>query len=256
MSKMPRRRIIFILFIIPLFLIAQNIDEAIRLFNSFQFERSEEIFREIIKDKNNPRIAEAYYYMGRLSVSPDAALLYYNEVINNHPASRYADISYLEIAKIDIAREKYKNAIAILDELLQKFPDTNVKDEILFWLGVAHISSGKKEEGVRFLENLRASFPRSIWSERAAQIIPTTTGVAGDEYFTVQIGSYRNKANAQKLEEELTRKGLNVKIVEAMVKGNIYYRVWVGQFQSLEGAKAFSLILDSLGIKGNVVKGY
>jgi tetratricopeptide (TPR) repeat protein len=253
---MSRHRIIFALLIIPLLLIANNIDEAIRLFNSFQFERAEEIFKEAIKEKNNPRIAEVYYYMGRLSVSPDAALLYYNEVINNYPASRYADISYLEIAKIDIAREKYKSAIVALQELLQKFPDTQVKDETLFWLGVAHISSGQKETGLACFEQLKTSFPRSIWSERAAQIIPQTTGATGDEYFTVQVGSYRNESNAQALHEELTKRGLNVKIVEAVVKGTTYYRVWVGQFETLEGAKAFSLILDSLGIKGNVVKGY
>jgi tetratricopeptide (TPR) repeat protein len=253
---MPRHRIIVTLLIIPLLLIANNIDEAIRLFNSFQFDRAEEIFKEVIKEKNNPRIAEAYYYMGRLSVSPDAALLYYNEVINNYPTSRYADISYLEIAKIDIAREKYKSAIAALKELLQKFPDTQVKDETLFWLGVAHISGGQKEAGLQFFEQLKTSFPRSIWSERAAQIIPQTTGATGNEYFTVQVGSYRDKSNAQTLYQELTKKGLNVKIVEAVVKGNTYFRVWVGQFETLEGAKAFSLVLDSLGIKGNVVKGY
>lgn len=253
---MPRHRIIFTVLIIPLFLTAQDIDEAIRLFNSFQFDRAKQIFEEIIEDENNPRIAESFYYMGRLLVSPDSALLYYNRVINNYPGSRYADISYLEIAKIDIAREKYKNAITTLNELLRKFPDTAVKDEMLFWLGVAHISSGQKEQGIHFLETLKTSFPRSVWSERAAQIIPTTTGEITDQYFTIQIGSYRNKVNAQKLVEELQNKGLNAKIVEALVKGNTYYRVWVGQFNTLEAAKAYSHILDSLGIKGNVVKSY
>ena len=202
---MPRHRIIFTLLIIPLLLIANNIDEAIRLFNSYQFDRAEEIFKEVIEEKNNPRIAEAYYYMGRLSVSPDAALLYYNEVINNYPTSRYADISYLEIAKIDIAREKYKSAIAALKELTRKFPDTQVKDETLFWLGVAHINGGQKEVGLQFFEQLKTSFPHSVWSERATQIIPQTTGATGEEYFTVQVGSYRDKTNAQALHGELTK---------------------------------------------------
>jgi cell division protein FtsN len=50
--------------------------------------------------------------------------------------------------------------------------------------------------------------------------------------------------------------GFDTQVVDALVKGNIYYRVWVGRFSIIEQAKAFSLKLDSLGIKGNVVKGY
>jgi len=251
---MSRYRIIFALFIIPFFLIAQNIDEAIRLFNSFQFDRAQEIFNETVKDKDNPRIAEAYYYLGRLATSPDSALLYYNIVIKNYPQARYTDLSYLEIAKNNIARENYKNAITTLHGLLEKFPDTSIKDEVLFWLGVSHISIGQKEIGIGFLKNLKSSFPKSIWSERAVNII--STGDVSNEYFTVQVGSYRNKPNAQKLLEDLKNKGFNGKIIEALVMGNTYYRVWVGQFNTVEAAKTFSLILDSLGIKGNVVKGY
>jgi len=251
---MPRCRIIFAVLIIPFFLIGQDIDEAINCFNSFQFERARELFKEIVNDKNNPRIAEAYYYLGRLSVNPDSSLLLYNRVIRDYPQSRYADVSYLEAAKINIARENYKDAIVQLNELLEKFPETNIKDEVMFWLGVSYISNGQKDQGVEFLKALRTNYPQSMWSERAENIIPN--GGVDNEYFTVQIGSYRNKTNAQIAADELKGKGLQAKVVEAMVKGNIYYRVWIGQFYTIEQAKAFSLILDSLGIKGNVVKGH
>ncbi len=254
---MPRNRIVFVVFIIPLLLIAQDIDEAIRLFNSAQFDRAREIFIEVVKDENNPRIAEAYYYLGRLSIVPDSALLYYTKVINDYPESRYADISYLEIAKSSIAREKYKNAIVTLNELLRKFPDTNLKDEIFFWLGVSYMSSGEQEQGIGILQNLRKMFPKSLWSERAASIIPTKQPPeATKEYYTVQVGSYRNRANAEKHAAQMTEKEFDVQIVEALVKGNTYYRVWVGKFSTIEEAKTFSLKLESLGIKGNVVKGY
>lgn len=256
MSKMPRSRIIFVLLIIPLFLGAQDINEAIRLFNSYQFERAREIFSEVIRDKSNPRIAEAYYYLGRLTIVPDSALSYYKKVINNYPQSRYTNISYLEIAKINIAIENYENAIAILNELLRKTPDTNLKDEVLFWLGISYMSSGLKKKGIGVLENLQATFPKSVWSERAASIIPTKPSTGTKQYFTIQIGSYRNRANAEKYAGEVKEKGFDTRIVDALVKGKIYYRVWVGRFSTIEQARAFSLKLDSLEIKGNVVKGY
>lgn len=254
---MPRIRIVFALLVIPLTIIAQDIDEAIRLFNSFQFESAREIFAEVTKDENNVRIAEAFYYLGRLSINPDSALSYYQRVINNYAQSRYADISYLEIAKINIARKKYKNAIVTLNELLRKFPDTHLKDETMFWLGVSYVSSDQKKQGISILENLRTMFPKSVWSERATNIIPgKNVPEVGKEYFAVQVGSYRNESNAERYAGEMKEKGFDVQIVKALVKGNTYFRVWVGKFSTIEQAKAFSLKLDSLGIKGNVVKGY
>lgn len=257
MSAMSHCRIIFALLVIPLFLNAQDIDEAIRLFNSFQFERAREIFVDVLHDEDNPRIAEAYYYMGRLSIAPDSALAYYLRVTNDYPQSRYADMSYLEIAKINIARSKYTNAVVTLSELLRKYPETNSKDEILFWLGVSYINSGKEKEGTDVLRDLRTRFPKSVWSERAANMIPTKKSPeTRDEYFTIQVGSYRNRENAEKHAEDLRKRELDIRIVEALVKGATYYRVWVGKFDTAEQAKTFSLKLDSLGIKGNVVRGY
>lgn len=257
MSKMSRYRIILALLIVPLCLFSQDIDEAIKLFNSSQYERARDIFVRVAEDENNPRIAEAYYYLGRLSFIPDSALFYFNKVKTDYPQSRYADISYLEIAKSNIARKKYQNAIITLNELLRKYPDTNLQDEIMFWLGVSYMSSDKEKEGISILENLRKTYPKSVWSERALAIIPSKdTPEVPQEYYTVQVGSYRNKSNAEKYAEEIRKKDFSVQIVEALVKGNTYYRVWVGEFSTIEQAKTFSRELESLGIKGNVVKGY
>jgi tetratricopeptide (TPR) repeat protein len=251
---MSRNRIFLSVFIIPVFLIASNIDEAIGLFNSFQFEKARRQFIELLKDETNPRIAEVYYYLGRLSVNPDSALMYYRTLIQKYPQSRWVDISFVEVAKVNIAREHYSDAIIVLNELVRRFPDTELMPEVLFWLGVSELGLENKDEGISTLENLRTSFPKSIWAERAASIIPSKG--ENKEYFTIQVGSYRNQKYAKIYLEEIKKKGFDAKIVKATIKGNIYYRVWVGQFLKLEEAKTFQSKLDSLDIKGNVVKGY
>jgi len=256
---MSRYRILLALFIIPLSLGAQDIDEAIRLFESFQFDRSRIIFEDIVKKDDNPRLAEAHYYLGRLSINPDSALTHYRIVIKNYPQSRYIDISYLEIAKINIARENYQDAIVTINELLKSFPDVAFKDEALFWLGVSYIGAGQKDPGHATLKSLIAAYPKSEWAVRAASIIPEKGDNPPDqprEYYTIQIGSYRNEGNAQKVAGDLRGKNFEVRVVQAEVKGNVYFRVWVGQFSTADAAKAFAPKLDSLGIKGNVVKGY
>ncbi|KPK67490.1 hypothetical protein AMJ87_13305 [candidate division WOR_3 bacterium SM23_60] len=253
---MSRSRIILAAFVIPAFLVAANIDEAIRMFNAFQFEQSRELFHEVVQDKTNPRIAEAYYYLGRLSVAPDSALYYYRLVTNDFSESRYADISHLEIAKIHIARRNYTFSIKTLNSLLEKYPDTDVKDEVLFWLGVSYMSNDQEEQGVSVIKHLRRTYPQSMWSARAANVLPETQGQTKNLYFTVQVGSYRNKDNAQRHAAEMREHGFDTEVVEALVKGTTYFRVWVGTFPTMEQAKTFSLKLDSLGVKGNVVKRY
>ena len=250
---MPRNRIIFACLVIPCLLFGQDIDEAIRLFNSFQFSRAKEIFYELKDDKDHARIGEVYYYIGRLSVNPDSATYYYYEVINNFPRSRYADISYLEIAKINVARKNFRTAIANLDALTKRYPETEYRDEVMFWQGVSYISVDDNEQGEAILKELQKSYPKSVWSERAANI--TQTKDLSQEYYTIQLGSYRNKENAESYAATLRDKGLDVRVVEALVKGQIYYRVWTGQFLTLEQAKEYMLKLDSLGLKGNVVRG-
>jgi TolA-binding protein len=250
---MSRHRIILAGIIIPLLLSGQDIDEAIRMFNSFQFSRAKEIFYELKKDGDHPRIGEVYYYLGRLSVNPDSAALYYYTVINEYPQSRYADITYLEIAKINIARKNFTTAIANLDELLKRYPETEYRDEIMFWQGVSSISTGNTEHGESLLASLQNKYPKSVWSERAANITQKKASI--QEYYTVQLGSYRNKENAENFAVSLREKGIDVEIVEALVKGHTYYRVWSGRFASLEKAKEHLSKLNSLGLKGNVVRG-
>ncbi|MGB7055303.1 MAG: SPOR domain-containing protein [bacterium] len=250
---MSRNRIILACLVIPCLLFGQDIDEAIRSFNSFQFSRAKEIFYTLKADKNHPRIGEVFYYLGRLSVNPDSAVSYYYDVINNYPQSRYADISYLEIAKINVARKSFRTAIANLDALIKRYPETEYRDEIMFWQGVSYISVDETEEGAAILKELQKSFPESVWSERAANI--TLTKDVEQEYYTIQLGSYRNKSNAEKYAATLREKGLDVRVVQAFVKGQTYYRVWAGQFLTLEQAKEYMLKLDSLGLKGNVVRG-
>jgi outer membrane protein assembly factor BamD (BamD/ComL family) len=174
-------------------------------------------------------------------------------VIKKHPQSRYADLSYLEIAKINVARKNFRTAIANLDALLSRYPDTEYRDEIMFWQGVSYISIDDTEEGEAILKELQKSFPGSVWSERASNI--TLTKDIEQEYYTIQLGSYRNKSNAEKYAATLRDKGLDVRVVQALVKGKTYYRVWAGQFLTLEQAKEYVLKLDSLGLKGNVVRG-
>ena len=262
MSKMPRTRIflsLFVIFIaiIPASLTAEDIDEAIKLFNAGEFGQARQIFEQIIKEGTNPRIAEAFFHIGRLSVNyPDSQLYYYRLVIKNYPQSRYADIAYLEMAKNYICRDNYASALTLLLDLKNNYPETKIKDELLLWLGITYIAIDQKEDGFKTLKELISTYPKSVWSERAREVMANQQPQPPKEYFAVQVGSYRNMDNARKYGDTLKAKGYDVNIVEALISGTTYYRVWLGSFPTKEEAREFAKKLESQGIKGNVVKGY
>jgi rare lipoprotein A len=65
--------------------------------------------------------------------------------------------------------------------------------------------------------------------------------------FAVQIGAFTDGSNAERLKEALDLEYGDVSIQQAQVRGDRYYRVWVGKFDSLTKAKSFA---GKLGFEG------
>ncbi len=66
--------------------------------------------------------------------------------------------------------------------------------------------------------------------------------------YTVQVGSFKNKSDAQKISISLD----NSRIVRAVVNGDTYYRVYVGNFNNSDEAKKLKYLLQEKGITGFV----
>ncbi|NOZ24798.1 MAG: hypothetical protein GXO94_01710 [Nitrospirae bacterium] len=60
--------------------------------------------------------------------------------------------------------------------------------------------------------------------------------------YTIQVGAFRGKEQAERLKERLRKKGYSVKVVAAGKKRTIY-RVWVGRFGSRKAAETAAIKL-------------
>lgn len=70
--------------------------------------------------------------------------------------------------------------------------------------------------------------------------------------FTIQLSSHPLEAEANQKRTQYTDKGLtNVYIVTAQVKGQTWYRVRVGAFETKQGAEAFAKAIKAKGIVAN-----
>ncbi len=237
--------------------LGDEIDEAIRLFNNFKFDEARAVFQEILKKQvKGPRTPEIYFYLARLFSEPESTVFYYEHIIAEYPESRFCDKAYLELAKISFAREDYNKSIILINTLKEKFHESIVLDQALFWLGLAYMGANDKRNGVLTLKVLIETFPNSPWASRAKSVMQSekqpTEGPKGD--YTIQIGSFRSLNNVQKQIDQLKEKGLVGEVSKFFVGPDTFYRVWVGNFKTHEEAKAYLIKLDSLGYKGNVVK--
>lgn len=55
----------------------------------------------------------------------------------------------------------YKTTIRNMTEVLEKYPDTALRDLTLFWLAHAHFKNGNGKQAVKYLSRLYREFPDS-----------------------------------------------------------------------------------------------
>ncbi len=80
-----------------------------------------------------------------------------------------------------------------------------------------------------------------------------TTAEAPPPVFTVQVGSFRSRADAERFLTRIRRQGVEAQIVEASVAGRTWYRVQAGRFRSRAAAGKFQdSVLKGKGIQGFV----
>lgn len=81
-----------------------------------------------------------------------------------------------------------------------------------------------------------------------------TGGYLGTATYTIQVGSFRQADNANRLKADLERSYNNVRMEQATVQGARYYRVKVGSFENPSQAGATLQSLIDRGISGKVLQ--
>ncbi|ACL04567.1 septal ring lytic transglycosylase RlpA family protein [Desulfatibacillum aliphaticivorans] len=94
---------------------------------------------------------------------------------------------------------------------------------------------------------------------RIKALAPPAGAVQGDRNvyykgnFTIQIGAFKDRTNAENLVKKLSVKYNNAHMVQTMVGSDLYYRVRVGQCSTLEQAAQFQSVMRSGGYKNAFV---
>lgn len=124
-----------------------NFYRAEELFEKEQFSAAREIFREFIVANNNPQdplYLKALYYEGRsaLELYNNDAIQLLSEFNNNYPENNYKNEIYFRIGQYYYQNKKYVEASQWLQKTDVRSLDTSFVSEYHFKLGYAHFQLG------------------------------------------------------------------------------------------------------------------
>lgn len=111
------------------------------------------------------------------------AIAYFNQLKRYYPNSKYvpeadkkkaAAIKMLAEKELYIANFYYKQenfaaALNRFETALNKFPQVDIRDQLLFGASSSSFKTGNKEKGQMYLAKLTAAFPESSWTGKAKQ---------------------------------------------------------------------------------------
>ena len=136
----------------------------------------------------------------------------------------------------------YKEALKEGEALLRKSPDSQLLTLIYLKLARAHLKLREWEQARDYLTRVVQKFPASVEYPIARQLLEER------DYFSVQVGAFKEQPRAVQLTEELKAKDQYAYIVETISpQGEKFFRVRVGQLTSLEDAQALETKLTQLG---------
>jgi cell division septation protein DedD len=161
------------------------------------------------------------------------AVAIYQDIVDNHPKSKYADAALYRIFSYYYALGLYETAQEKLKQLKESYPTSpyiNVADQNL------------------------SALEKSEVKETETVVGETKSKVEENYKFTIQAGAFTNLDNANKLIGEFESAGIFTRLGEKAVGGTTFHVVYAGKFEKYEDAESFLQVVNSrYKINGSIV---
>jgi len=185
-----------------------------------------------LKEKN-PDDPSVMFLDAVLKENGQEAVVIYQDIVDNHPKSKYADASLYRIFSYYYALGLYDTSREKLNQLKSSYPTSP-------YIQVA-------EQNISALEKVEETKTETKVEEVKAK--------SEEDYkFTIQAGAFTNLDNAKKLISELESASIYSQIGEKVVGGTSFHIVYAGKFENREDAENFLQVLSSrFNINGSIV---
>ncbi len=169
------------------------------------------------------------------------------------------DMILMSLGNCYLGMKDYEHAATTYRSLIESAPDSRRIPSAYLLLAKSLQSLGKLEEAKGFYRKVIESYGQSIEAQQAQQHLnslsapqpafpspesvkrkpaaPETTKEAPtSSYFSIQVGAFSSKSNAENLARQLRKKGYTVDIIPPASGKSRLYRVRVGRYKTRNGA--------------------
>jgi tetratricopeptide (TPR) repeat protein len=167
---------------------------------------------------------------------------YFNRGLNDKADTITLDC-LVGIADAYYVETQYESAIKRYDYILNKYRKIPDEANITYKLAQCYYRLGQWSKAKSYFKNTRNKYPESFEAEISREILDKNYF-----YYTVQVGSFGNKANADKLLVRLKRKRYPAYLDATKDEFNTFYRVRVGRFSEINEAKRYEDRLKKDGL--------
>ena len=185
-----------------------------------------------LKEKN-PDDPSVMFLDGVLKENGQEAVVIYQDIVDNHPKSKYADAALYRIFSYYYALGLYETAQEKLKQLKSSYPASP-------YIQVAD-------------QNLSALEKTDV-QETEKKVDDVKPEVEENYKFTIQAGAFTNLENAKKLMGEFEAASIFSQLGEKIVGGTTFHIVYAGKFEQYEDAESFLQVLNSrYKLNGSIV---
>jgi len=176
---------------------------------------------------------ELYYILG-LSYLKDGNYLRASDIfeiiLKEFSQTNFKEGSMLALGDTYFLRGDFSNAEEHYKDLLNSNPGTRFKALTYYRLSQVGFKKGETKDGEEYLNKIKQEFPLNpeLMLNEDLSLVPDSSA---DIYYSVQVGSFTNAANARNLTEILIKKGYDAYIEEVGLKDGKAYRVRVGKLK-------------------------
>lgn len=201
----------------------------------------------LASQEESREIDELYYLLG-LSYLKDANFLRASDIfeiiLKEHPDSRFKDEAKFGLADTYLLRSDLDKAKGEYEDLLKNSPATKLKAQAYYRLSQIGFKKGDSNSGKMYLDLLKEEFPTNtelILNRDLYIPAPKPLAIASNEsapivYYSVQVGAFSSKENAQNLAQKLIQEGHQAYIEDPSTEGSQSFRVRVGKLPSRQEA--------------------
>jgi cell division septation protein DedD len=215
--------------------------------------------------EGSPRYVEALYWRAALAATAADAERDYKRIIIEFPVSRRSESALVGLAQLELARGDRTQAMQHLERVVREHPSGPSRARASFWMARVHFDEGNFPRACARLEDSRRHTPteavemrnqleyyaqrcegvdttvvvRASPAESTRSMPPRPGAVAtqpaaprGATAYTVQIGAFATRADADARHRQLRAQGHATRVV----KVGALWRVRIGRYGSREAA--------------------